>query len=102
MSRVVLCLVTLGFAALASAQPPPVRDTSALKPAAAGTAVIRGRVTEAGTNRPLAHALVRLTMPSDNRFEKLTSTDAGGRFELAELARGTYNITGSKTNYLPQ
>ena len=100
MSRAVLCLVTLGFAALAHAQP-PVRDTSAARPPAAGTAVIRGRVAESGTNRPLAHALVRLTNATPG-FEKLASTDTGGRFEMAELARGTYTIGASKPNYLPQ
>src|SRR5947207_447947 len=87
----------LGVAATAQAQ---VRDTSATR-AATGAGVIRGRVTEAGTNRPLAHALVRLTNSAPG-FEKPTATDTSGRFELTELARGTYAIGASKPNYLPQ
>ncbi len=35
-------------------------------------------------------------------FEKLAATDAGGRFEIGELARGTYSTGASKANYLPQ
>src|SRR5438105_1894193 len=103
MSRVFFSLVTLGVAALAGAQPqPPVRDTSALRPSSTpGTAVIRGRVTEAGTNRPLAHALVRVTTSAPG-FEKLAATDTSGRFEIRELGRGTYMIGASKANFLPQ
>ena len=56
---------------------------------------------ESGTNRPLAHALVRVTTSTPG-FEKLGSTDAGGRFEIGDLARGTYSIGATKANYLPQ
>lgn len=102
MSRAILCLVTLGVAALAGAQTqPPARDTSAVRTESAGSAIIRGRVMEAGTNRPLAHALVRVTT-SQPGFEKLAPTDSGGRFEVSDLARGTYTIGANKTNYLPQ
>ena len=111
MQRVLLVLLfvlDLAVAAQARAQTqPPARDTSAARETSAtGTAVIRGRVTEAGTNRPLAHAMVRVTAgaPGTNvpRFEKLVSTDTGGRFEVSELARGIYTIGANKANYLPQ
>jgi hypothetical protein len=108
MFRTVLCIAAIGCAALAHAQTqPPVRDTSAARETdAIGTGIIRGRVTEAGTNRPLAHALVRVTAgaPGSNvpMFEKLAATDAGGRFEVAGLAAGIYTIGANKANYLPQ
>jgi len=103
-----LCIAAIGFSAIARAQTqPPARDTSASRETAStGTAVIRGRVTEAVTNRPLAHAAVRITAgaPGSNvpRFEKIVPTDSSGRFEVAELAKGIYTIGATKANYLPQ
>src|SRR2546430_4880302 len=101
MLRAIICLVSLGVAGLAGAQPPPpVRDTSALRPSAtAGSAVIRGRVTEAGTNCPLAHALGRVTTSTPG-FEKLAATDAGGRFEIGQVARGPDSTRARQADHL--
>src|SRR5436190_4849785 len=108
MIRTILFVAAIGAATPSHARTqPPARDTSAARETpSTGTAVIRGRVTEAGTNRPLAHAMVRVTAgaPGSNvpRVEKIVPTDTGGRFEVTELARGVYTIGATKANYLPQ
>jgi uncharacterized GH25 family protein len=76
----------------------PPRDAQQAKP---GTAVLRGRVMAADLGQPLRKAQVRLTsngpaapgQPPDNR---LTNTDANGRYEFKEVRAGRYNVTASK------
>src|SRR5438105_7507209 len=74
------------------------RDAQPAKP---GTAVLRGRVMAADLGQPLRKAQVRLVssgpsapgQPPDNR---LTNTDASGRYEFTAVRAGRYNITASK------
>ena len=77
----------------ATAMPP--RDTSQKT----GTARIRGRVVAADTGQPLRKAQVRATAP-ELRENRMTSTDAEGRFELKELPAGRYNLTAGKGSYV--
>ena len=94
MARAFVCLVALGFSAFGGAQP-PARDT----PPAAGTASIRGRVTDA-TGRPLARAQVTAG-PNAGRIEgRVVLTDGDGRYEIVNLPAGTYTIFATKTNYV--
>src|SRR5437660_5782653 len=110
MSRMILCLAALlaisidPFAVNTQAMqlPPgvpgiggPARDTSQK----VGTARIRGRVVAAETGQPLRKAQVRATAP-DLRENRLTSTDAEGRFELKELPAGRYTVTASKGSFV--
>jgi hypothetical protein len=95
MSRVLLFLVTPGFSSVGLAQP-PARDTSA---APGGTAVVRGRVAAAGTDRPLARAEVRV-QSGPMRVNKVVLTGADGTYEVADLPAGKFNVTAVKPNYV--
>ncbi len=66
----------------------------------AGTAVIRGRVFAADTNRPLGRARVSVTALGPGGGGQATSTDADGRYEIKELPAGRYTITVNRSGYL--
>ena len=74
----------------------PARDTSQQKP---GTAIVRGRVFAADNGQPLRKAQVRITAP-ELRENRLTTTDAEGRYEFKELLAGRYTVTASKGSYV--
>src|SRR5258708_38844227 len=99
MLRAILCLVILGFAALALAQA-PVRDTSAA-PTSTATGVIQGRVTESGSNRPLPNAVVHAVSTAPPRVDKSGFTDASGRYQIPDLPAGPHTVSSIKTNYVP-
>lgn len=69
-------------------QPPPPRDLPAT---AAGTAVVRGRVTAAATGQPLHR--VRVTLNTSNPNPPTTVTDTRGMFELTNVPSGKYTDT---------
>jgi protocatechuate 3,4-dioxygenase beta subunit len=98
MSRVwiglVACLV-VPLAAQTQPPPPPARDNPA---AVTGTAVIRGRVFDATTGRPLSHVDV-IAGPVANQ-RATGETDGEGRYELAGLPAGTYTVIATKANYI--
>src|SRR5437868_5863251 len=93
-----------GFVALAllfclssitSAQTPPAgppRDPRK-QPAVVGTAVIRGRVFAADTNRPLRRARIQVSAPELGAENRTTSTDAEGKYEIKELPAGRYTLS---------
>src|SRR5687768_2427386 len=90
---VVLALVLSSSADSQVVAPP--RDVGA-RPAAIGTATVRGRVlTQAGT--PIRRALVSLTGGS---LRRQTTTDAEGRYQFAELAAGVFSLNASKAGYV--
>jgi hypothetical protein len=73
----------------------PPRDTAPKT----GTARIRGRVVAADTGQPLRKAQVRATS-AELRENRLTTTDANGVYELAELPAGRYQLTASKGSFV--
>jgi hypothetical protein len=112
MSRAVALLVAAGLSLLApSLSPaqvvqfqmqqapqglmPPVRD-AAQKP---GTAKIHGHVTAADSGQPLRKAQVRAVSP-ELRENRVTSTDAEGKFELKDLPAGRYSVSVSKGSFV--
>src|SRR3954465_14104832 len=102
MSRVLSWLVTLVLCSrVASAQPPmpagPPRDNA--QPKAVGTATIRGHVVAADTGQPLRKAQVRINSP-ELRENRLTSTDADGKYEFKDVVAGRYNVNASKGSYV--
>jgi protocatechuate 3,4-dioxygenase beta subunit len=111
MSRAFVCLVavlTLAWARPAPAQSPrsqPARDTPAA--ATGGTAIVRGRVVEGATGRPLSRVQVRANTNNTNAggppptpYPWVATTDADGRYEIKGLPAGTYAIVATKANYV--
>src|SRR5262245_53078799 len=112
MSRVIVWLVglvlvpSLGFGQPQQPPPPqapprdasqPARDTS--QTVRTGTATLRGHVVAADTGQPLRKAQVRIIAP-ELRENRLTSTDAEGKFEFKDVVPGRYNVMASKGSYV--
>jgi protocatechuate 3,4-dioxygenase beta subunit len=74
----------------------PPRDRSDGKPSAA----LRGRVLAADSGAPLRKAQVRLISPT-LRENRLTSTDAAGKYEFTHLRAGQYTLLAMKGSYVP-
>ena len=75
----------------------PTRDA---RPAATGTAIIRGRIFAADTNKPLRRARITVQAPELGGEPRSTSTNADGRYEIKELPAGRYTITVARSGYL--
>src|SRR4051812_15032186 len=99
LHRILVGLLVLAAAAPARGQNPPPRDTSALE--ATGSAIIRGRVVEAGTDRPVRIAFVPPGANEPVRIDKTAYTDAAGRYQIDGLPAGTYSVSVTKTNFAP-
>src|SRR5712675_1071469 len=78
-------------------QAPPRDNAQPAKPA--GSATIRGHVVSAETGEALRKAQVRITAP-ELRENRLTTTDADGRYEFKEVVPGRYNVNASKGSYV--
>jgi hypothetical protein len=63
-----------------------------------GTAVISGRVLTADTGRPVKRA--RVIVSGGGRGGRTATTDDQGRYQVAELAGGSYTVTASKTGFV--
>ena len=74
----------------------PARDNSAIP---TGTARIRGRIVSADTAVPLRRATVRISS-AELRINKSVNTDADGRYEVAELPAGRYNVFVTRNGYV--
>jgi hypothetical protein len=77
--------------------PMPPRDNAL--PAKPGKAILRGHVVAADTGQPLRKAQVRVMAP-ELRENRMTTTDADGRYEFKELPAGRYNVSASKGSYV--
>ena len=90
-----IIVASLGIGAEAQTPIPP-RDRSAPPPS--GTGRIRGRVVAADTGAPLRRAQIHLGS-SELRVSRTVSTDADGRFEVADLPDGSYFLTVARNGY---
>ena len=102
--RLLMFVVAAPSLVLAQAVPPapqtnPPRD--ARPGTQTGTTVIRGRIVAGDTGRPLRRAQVRITAPELGREGVAISTDADGRYEIADLPAGRYTLQVSRSGYLP-
>ena len=77
------------------AQPEQARDRAQVPQ---GTAAIAGRVLTADTGRPVKRA--RVVVSGGGRGGKTTITDDQGRYQIAQLPAGTYNVTASKAGFV--
>jgi carboxypeptidase family protein len=89
-------VVPPGVPGLSMPQMPP-RDNA--QPAKPGKAILRGHVVAADTGQPLRKAQVRVMAP-DMRENRMTTTDADGRYEFKELPAGRYTVSASKGSYV--
>jgi hypothetical protein len=120
MARVCFGLMGLVLAAqVAAAQPPPPPPPVRIEmPAGAqgvglpqmpprdnaqaprtGKAIVRGRVVAADTAQPLRKAQVRI-MSGELRENRMTTTDADGKYEFKELPAGRYTVQANKGSYV--
>jgi hypothetical protein len=68
----------------------PISSAETVKPEV-GSAVISGRIYEAGTRAGIADLTVRLIPPKDlKKSEKVTTTDEDGQFRFADLSGDKY------------
>src|SRR5262245_31191472 len=109
MSRAVLCLLALVFSAataepqtvsLIAPQPAPLSPGIGAGPAhdrptKRATATLRGRVFAGDTGQPLRRAEVRI-VADEVRENRMTMTDAEGRYEFREVPASRYSITAQK------
>lgn len=83
-----------------SVQPPPQPPRRDIVVPQKGTAVIKGRVIAADTERPLRRARVRVSAPELSEA-KTASTNTDGAYEVRDLPAGRFTIQVSRGGYLP-
>ena len=64
-----------------------------------GTGIIRGRITEAETGKPIRRATVQV-MVRATRDQRVTSTNDDGRFEVRDLPAGDVVLSVRKPGYV--
>ena len=102
-------MFSVAAALLSPAQitPPQTTPTPPAPTAAPQPAILRGHVVAADSGQPLRKAQVRAMLidpPPDftrGAFrERSTTTDVDGKYELADLAPGRYNVTAFKSSFV--
>jgi Carboxypeptidase regulatory-like domain len=95
-----IILVGLFLVGTVAAAQLPARDQP-LTPRA-GTGVIRGRVVRADTAEPLRRVQVRVDEwdTRDGSGQAATMTDVEGRYELAQLPAGRYQLKATRGGYV--
>ena len=89
-----LLAVSLVLAQQAPRSPAPPRDAASEE--RQGTAVVRGRVTDAETGAPLSRVVLTLSLRG-TRTVRDTTSDANGAFAFARLAPGEYTLSADPT-----
>lgn len=85
----------VGLTSSASAQVPPPRDASNPE-SRLGTAVVRGRVTDAETGAPMPRVTVSLSSLG-RRAQLDTTSNADGAFQFTRLPAGSYTLIADPT-----
>ena len=94
MSSTLLLLVALALGPQTPRAPAPPRD--AAQEDRQGTAVVRGRVTDAETGAPLARVVLTLSLQG-TRTVRDTTSDASGAFAFTRLPAGEYVLSADPT-----
>lgn len=76
-------------------------SAAASQPAQAGSGSISGTVIDAATKQALDYVSVALISKADNKTVKAAQTDANGKFNLQNVANGTYLLRASFVGYQP-
>ena len=64
-----------------------------------GTATLRGHIFAADSGQPLRKAQVRI-VAGEIRENRLTTTDADGKYEFTEVLAGRYTVSASKGSFV--
>ena len=96
-------VVVGGVSGVIGPQTPP-RDTPPARP---GTATLRGRITAADTGQPLRKAQVSIFRAPPvgggtltNPINRISTTDADGRYEFTKVVAGRYTVSAQKGGYV--
>jgi hypothetical protein len=92
-TRTLLAAVALGLVC------GDARAQARVEPVPAGTGVVSGRVSIASSGSPVRHAQVMLDA-ADVPVQRMTSTDAEGRFRIAQLPAGRYYLSARKAGFV--
>jgi protocatechuate 3,4-dioxygenase beta subunit len=100
-----LIILNLGAGVVAQvpvAPAPPGPPSPDARVTATGTSVIRGRVTAADTGQPLRRVRIRVDADGENVLiePQSVTTDDEGRYEVARLTAGRYQLSASKGGYV--
>ena len=87
-----LVLAVFGLRIEAQQPAPAAAQTSA-------TGVIAGRLVRVDNNQPVRKAQVAISAPA-NRIDRMTTSDADGRYSFDKLPAGEYSIVASKPGYV--
>lgn len=95
-------VLILGLVLAQAVTPGPPQRPAPSSQEAAGTAVIRGRVTAADTGRPLRRARVTVSgQTTTTAAPRATSTNVRGEYEVKNLPAGRYTVRVQRSGYLP-
>ena len=97
-----LLLATGTLAQQQTATRPGLPIASAEQTVADDEGVVRGRVTDAGSGRPLARAAVILTPTFSRESSQTTLTDASGRYSARGLTPGEYRVYAQAEGFVSQ
>ncbi len=97
-----LLLATGTLAQQQTATRPGLPISSAEQTVADDEGVVRGRVTDAGSGRPLARAAVILTPTFSQESSQTTLTDASGRYSVRGLTPGEYRVYAQAEGFVSQ
>ena len=79
--------------------PPPLGiGPGDFQPMGTGTGVVFGQVTEADSNRPVAGAIVSLSLQGSQQIRVMA--DAQGRFGFRDLPSGRFQVTASRAGWV--
>lgn len=98
VAPIVMVLAVTAVVSAAQQQPLPRREGQ--QPTAQGRALIRGRVIQLDTGRPLRRVQVTARSADDRQPPRSTVTDNDGRYELATLLAGRYQLSASRGGYV--
>jgi predicted aconitase with swiveling domain len=95
-----LCASALFAASLAASTMPGLQPPGPQAAPKDKLAAVRGSVTATGSKKPLRRVQIRVSGATLNQ-PRVVNTDVEGRYEIADLPFGRYEVRASRGGYLP-